>query len=153
MKNKKHNKQDNNHKLIYISIISIFAILGVTLFTINNSNFTGYAVKDTENPRILSSQVIEDEQGNKVLSLDLFDNNGINKVVAIYSTKDENGKERMQSISTTKTNQLLKFDRLTPAGSYYTTNIKLTGIEQGSRLFLVVSDYDNNRENKLMIVE
>ncbi|MBI5392402.1 hypothetical protein HZA96_00910 [Candidatus Woesearchaeota archaeon] len=152
MKNKKHNKQNNN-KLIYISIISIFAILGVTLFTLNNSNFTGYAVKDTEKPRIISSQIIEDEQGNKVLSLELFDNNAINKVVAIYSAKNEDGTEKLQSISTTQANQLLKFNRLTPAGSYYITNIKLNGINQGARLFVVISDYENNRENKLLVVE
>ncbi|MBS3136964.1 hypothetical protein J4232_00900 [Candidatus Woesearchaeota archaeon] len=152
MKHKKHNKQNNNN-LIYISIISLFAIFGVTILIISNNNITGYAVKDIEKPKVISSQVIEDEQGNKLLLLQLFDNNGINKIVAIYSTKDEDGKEKLNSIATTKANQLLKFDRLTPAGSYYSANIQLTGIKQGSRLFLVISDYDNNRENKLLVVE
>ncbi len=149
---KKNKKQ---HALIYISIIAVFSIFAIAFFSYTQSNkyATGFAIKDTQKPAIIATNIYTNNDDKYELSLTLFDNNGINKVIIIYSIADENGKEKLTSTTATRANKALQFEKTDAKGSYYTAKIQLTNAKQGSRLFVVVSDFDNNKENKIVVVE
>ena len=150
MKNKK-----KQHALIYISIIALFSIFAIAFFSYTQSNkyATGFAIKDTQKPTIIATSIYINNDNKYELSLNLFDNNGINKVIIIYSIIDENGKEKLTSTIATRGNKALQFQKTDAKGSYYTAKIQLPNAKQGSRLFIIVSDFDNNKENKIVVIE
>jgi len=146
MKKKRQNRQN---KLIYISIIAVFALLGVSIGLFNNKLITGFSIKDIEKPKIILA-VLSEEVGEDVLNLKLFDNSGITRIVVIYSVKNDDGSEKLTSVIATRVNKSLLFEKMNKEGSYYDAKLILENAAENSRIFVVVSDYENNKENKLL---